>query len=299
MLQIRNRLCSIAIAVLFSSSVLAENEVRFFASAGLEYDDNISVPSLDQTTGESDVAAVFDFSTSYSAIKEDGKELELNYDFYQSLHETFDDFDLQIHTLSAIGSWEVGEYDTGLSYGYSSVYLGGNELYNSHTVTPSLGFSGAENWYHLVSYAYQDKEFDAISGRDAKQHSVSLDNFYFFMDSKAHMLLRFCAEDEDAKDSELDYQSAIVKVGLSVPLMDTGLKLKASYQHYWRDYDNTTASIAEKRDDEQDLVNIDLIKPISDKTKVKLSYEYTNADSNLSSSDYSGNVASINFMIDF
>ena len=119
------------------------------------------------------------------------------------------------------------------------------------------------------------------------------------MDSKAHMLLRFRAEDEDAKDSELDYQSAIVKVGLSVPLMDTGLKLKASYQHYWRDYDNTTASIAEKRDDEQDLVNIDLIKPISDKTKVKLSYEYTNADSNLSSSDYSGNVASINFMIDF
>ncbi len=299
MSPIKNRISLIVMASLLSSPVLAGNNLTFSAAAGVEYDDNISVPSLDQTTDESDVAAVFDFSAAYTAIKTEGTELELTYDFYQSLHETFDDFDLQIHTLSALGSWELGEYDAGLSYAYSRIYLGGSELYNSHTVTPSLGFSGAENWYHLVSYAYQDKDFDSTSGRDAKQHGVSLDNFYFFMDNKAHVLLRLRAEDEDAKDGELDYQGATVKVALSTPLLETGLTLKTSYQHYWRDYDNTTASIAQKRDDEQDLLNIELIKPLGEDMSVKLSYEYTNTDSNLSSADYSGNVGTITFNMDF
>jgi len=300
MRQIKNRIGLTVLSALFSSLVFAGEGVKFSALAGLEYDDNISVPSLDQTTGESDVAAILELSASYSPIKAAGKELELTYDFYQSLHETFDDFDLQIHTVSALGAWEVGDFDTGLAYSYSRIYLGGSELYDSHTVTPSVGFSGAENWYHLVSYAYLDKDFDSVSDRDAKQHSVSLDNFYFFMDNKAHATLRLRVEDEDAKDGELDYQGALVKIGLSAPLMaDSDIKLKASYQYYWRDYDNITASIAQKRDDEQGLVNIDLIKPLGVDMSVKLSYEYTNADSNLASADYSGNVGSINFMMDF
>lgn len=299
MSKIRNNISFIILATLLSSPVFAEDKVRFSVSAGIEYDDNISVATLDQTTGESDIAAVLDFSAAYTPIKTSGTEIELNYDFYQSLHETFDDFDLQIHTFSALGSWEVGGYDAGLSYGYSRVYLGANELYDSHTVTPSLGFSGTENWYHLVSYAYQDKDFGAISGRNAEQNSISFDNFYFFMDNKANVLLSLRAEDENAKDGELDYQGTTLKVGLSAPLMDTDLTIKASYQHYWRDYDNTTASISEKRNDEQGLVNIDLIKPLGEGMNVKLSYEHINAESNLASADYSGNVVTVNFNMYF
>jgi len=299
MSKLKNKTSLIAVVTLVSSSAFAEGELTFSATAGLEYDDNISVTALDQSTDESDVAAVFDFSAGYSAIKTTDTELELTYDFYQSLHETLDDFDLQIHTFSALGSWAIGDYDAGLSYGYSQIYLGGSELYNSHTVTPSIGFIGTENWYHLISYAYQDKDFDSTSGRDAKQQAISLDSFYFFMDNKAHLLFGIRAEDENTKDAELDYQSTIVKAGLSAPLMDTDLTIKANYQHYWRDYDNTTASIAEKRDDEQDLINIDLIKPIGEEMSVKLSYEYTDTDSNLPSADYSGNVASISFNMDF
>jgi len=58
-----------AVATLVSSSVFAEGELTFSSTAGLEYDDNISVTALDQSTDESDVAAVFDFSASYSPIK--------------------------------------------------------------------------------------------------------------------------------------------------------------------------------------------------------------------------------------
>lgn len=287
------------VAAIFATSVLADDKLKLSVSAGLEYDDNISVPSLDQTTGKSDVAAVFDFSASYTPIKNDTTELELNYDIYQSLHDTFDDFDLQIHTLSALGSWEVNEFDTGLAYSYSRVYLGGSELYGSNTITPSIGFSGLQDWYHLASYAYQDKNFFSISGRDAQQNSITLDNYFFFMDNQAYFSLKIRGEDEDAKDAQLDYQGALMRAGLSIPVSDYGFTLKASYQHYWRDYDNTTISIGEKRDDEQDLVNVDLIKPLSKDIDIKLSYEYTNAKSNLPSADYNGNVASVNFMMDF
>jgi len=290
----------IVVSALLSSAVLAAENLKFSAAVGLEYDDNITVPTVNQTTGESDVSAIFDFSASYTPIKVDGDELELTYDFYQSLHETFDEFDLQIHTLSAFGSHELGDYDLGLSYAYSMVYLGASEFYNSHTLTPSVGFSGAESWYHVVGYAYEDRDYDSsYPGRDAEQNSLSSDNFYFFMDNQAHFIFRLRMEEEDANDRELDYENTLIKIGVSLPLSDTDAKLKASYQRYWRDYDNITASIGEKREDEQDIISIDLIKPFNRSMSMKFSYEYTNADSNLPSADYDGNIVSASILVDF
>ena len=288
-------------AILVAISPLAiseESKLTLSGEVGVEYDDNISVPVLDTTTGQSDEALVIDLSASYMLTQEETREVELSYDFYQSLYDTLDEFDLQIHTLSALSSWEINELDTGLDYSYSKIYLGGDALYDSHTITPSLGFSGLENYYHRLSYSFLDKDFVGHSTRDASQNSISADNYYFFMESKAYISLGLRLENEDAEDSELDYDGTYLKLGASIPVSES-LKLKANYQYYWRDYENVTASIGQARDDEQNLFSIELTKSLYNGVSMKFSYEYTDTMSNLPSVDASGNIVSLSLASDF
>lgn len=289
---------SAILAAISPLAVSEESKLTLSGEIGVEYDDNISVSVLDTTTGQSDEALVIDLSASYMLTKEETREVELSYDFYQSLHGSLDAFDLQIHTLSALGSWEVNELDTGLDYSYSKIYLGGDALYDSHTITPSLGSSRLENYYHRLSYSFLYKNFAGNSTRDASQNSISADNYYFFMENKAYISLGLRLENEDAKDSELDYDGTSLKLGASIPFLES-LKLKANYQHYWRDYDNVTASIGQARDDEQDLFSIELTKSLYKDVSMKLTYEYTDTKSNLPSVDATGNIVSLSFTSDF
>lgn len=291
-------------AILLSSSLsfAGESPLSLSASVGAEYDDNISVSALDTTTGQSDEALVFDFSASYMAIESETEELELAYDLYQSKHNSLSDFDLQIHTLSAFGSKEVGDKDLGLYYSYSMVDLGDEELYNSHSISPSLGLALADGWYNRFSYGLVAKDFAAASDRDATQNNVAVDNYYFFMDNSAFITLGAKLELEDAEDSELDYKALYLKAALSIPIHYNSKKLvdfKGKYQHYWRDYENVTLSIGEKRDDNQDLIGLEFTKPINENVDVVLAYEYTNTRSNLASVDAEGNVISLKVAMDF
>ena len=273
-----------------TSSIANENNLTFTLEAGIEFDDNVSVSVLDQNTEQSDEAAVFDFSAAYQLIKDESSEIELGYDFYQSLYNDLDQFNLQIHTLSFTGSWVVDDLDPGLGYSFTKVRLDDDDLYDSHSLTPSVGFSGLESWYHQIGYTYMDKDFSVISDRDATQHSITADNYFLFMENKAHFSIGLRLEDEDAQLAEYDYQGTYLKFGVSMPVGAEDLKLKANYQHYWRDYDSITASIGEERDDEQDSLSLELSKPFYENLQAKIAYEYTNTDSNLSSADAEENI---------
>lgn len=289
-------------AAVFTSNASATDESKLSLSveAGIEYDDNVSVSILDQSTGQSDSALVIDFSAGYNIIKTETDEVTVSYDFYQSLYDDLDDYDLQIHTLTASGSWVVNELDPGLNYSYSKVSLGGDDLYDSHTLTPVLGFSGIDTWYHQLSYGYTDKDFSSLNERDGDQHSIAADNFYLFMDNKAFFSAGLRLENEDTDSPEYDYQGIYLKLGVSMPLASMeGLKFKGNYQHYWRDYDNETISIGEKRDDEQDFLSLELSKVISQSLTAKFNYEYTNTDSNLPSADSEENVFKLSVKADF
>lgn len=297
-----NILCASAMLLSSSLSFAQEAPLSLSASIGAEYDDNISVSALDTTTGQSDEALIVDFSAGYMAMKSETTELELVYDLYQSKHNSLSDFDLQIHTLSAFGSREVDDKDLGLYYSYSMVDLGGEDLYDSHSLTPSLGLALAEGWYNRFSYSLVVKDFASDSGRDATQNSVSADNYYFFMDNAAYITLGAKLEREDADNNELDYQALYIKTAISMPIHYNNEKLiefKGKYERYWRDYDNVTFSIGKKRDDNQDLIGLELIKAINENVDVVFDYEYTNTQSNLPSVDAEGNVISLKIAMDF
>lgn len=291
-----------AALLLLPSLGMAEGQkLDLSVSAGLEFDDNVTVSTIDQTTGESDQALVFDLSANYMLIEHEGQELELSYDLYQSLYNDFSDFDLQIHTFSAWGSWELESFDPGLNYSYTRTYLGGDRLFESNTLTPSVSFEGRPSWYHRLSYGYLDKNFFTLSERDAEQQSISSDNYYFFSDNKAYVSLGIRLEDENTSGPEFDYQGGMFSLGTSMPIRLGTLSphLKVNYQYYWRDYENVTASIGERRDDRQDSINFELDQPLSKDVSAKLNYEWVNADSNLPSADYQSNVLSLSLQANF
>ncbi len=297
-----NVLVACGVLMVSGLSQASDSPLSLSASLGIEHDDNISVSALDTTTGQSDQALVVDFSAGYMAVEREGTELELVYDLYQSKYDSLDDFDLQIHTLSAFGSHELNDLDLNLYYSYSTVDLGSNDLYSSHSITPSVGFSLAENWYNKVGYSLVSKDFDSATERDATQNSLSTDNYYFFMDSTAFVSLGAKLEVEDTKSDELEYKAFHLKASVSIPLSigEIGdLKFKGKYQRYWREYDNVTASIGEKRDDEQDLIGLSLIKPITEDLDLVFNYEFTDTSSNLPSVDAESNVFTLSVATEF
>lgn len=289
--------CPLAVAAELGAAFDHE-KLSLSVETGFEHDDNISVSSLDRTTGKSDNAFFMDLSTSYMLLEEKGRELELTYDFYQTLHEHIEDFDLQIHTLSALSSWEVDAFDVGLDYSFSKILLGRTSLYKYHSLTPSLGFGWSDNQYVRLSYSYQDKDF-ASTTRDARQHGIGVDNYYFFMEGLSYLSFGLRLEDENTLDSELDYDGVYLRLGLSTPLPVSDLKLQANYEHFWRDYDNVTASISDSRNDEQDLISIDLIKPLRETLSAKLNFEHTNTHSNLASVDAVENRIALSIVAEF
>ncbi|NOR70921.1 MAG: tetratricopeptide repeat protein, partial [Methylomarinum sp.] len=76
---------------------------------GFEFDDNVTVSIIDNTTGIDDLAATFDFSGAYKLIQYDGFELDAEYNLYQSVYKELSEFDFQSHTLFLSASKEIGD----------------------------------------------------------------------------------------------------------------------------------------------------------------------------------------------
>jgi len=265
------------------------------ASAGLEYDDNLTIEELDVTSGVSDMAAVFDFSLGYKVPGLSDYEVEAGYDFYQSLYEDYSEFNLQTHSLHGSISREVNEVDTGLAYRYTRARLDNDDFLQIHHLQPNLGFSVQPSWYLTLAYSYQDKKFFNVSRRDGDQHALILDNYIVFNDNKSHIRLGYRGEDEDTDGPEFDYTGHYFNAGLSTPLnvLPKMAKLELGYQYYTKDYSNITPSIGEKRDDDRHTFNAKVTMELPNKFFTTLNYEHINADSNLPSADFDENITTL------
>jgi tetratricopeptide (TPR) repeat protein len=263
---------------------------------GIEYDDNVTTDELDITSEEGDIAAILDMSLNYIPYLTDKSELELGYNFYQSLYSDLSDFDLQLHNFSAIGSTTVGTVDAGAAYIFSYVKLGGDSFMTSHGILPSAGFSILENWYHSLSYNYLDKDFDTNNSRDAIQHAVNFDSYYFLPRTEGgYASLGLRLEDENTNAPEFDYTGYYFTLALSAPVQYFGsekTRVRFSYQYYLRDYANITPGIGAEREDNRHTVSLEAQHPLTRYLHAVLNYRYISADSNLITSDYSENILS-------
>lgn len=264
------------------------------ASAGWEYDDNVTRIEEDVVSGESDIAGVFEFEGEFKILDTPEYELEAGYDFFQSVYEDITTFNFQSHGFNLSGSRSVGNWDIGTDYSYTFSTLDADDFLGLHSLTPSAGLSHHDNMYTNFSYIYQDKNFFTGDRRDAANHSFGIDHFIFFMAAKGYVLASYKLETENAFGGEFDYLGYQAKVVLKAPIPFDSI-VKISYKYNFRDYENITPSIAQEREDEKHTIKLELSKKIIKHVRAKFKYEYIDSISNLPSVDFTENVVTLAF----
>ncbi len=267
------------------------------ASVGLEYDDNITVDELDQTTNLDDFSTVYEFSGAYKLLAGEKYEVEAGYDFYQSIHDDLSAFDMQSHLFTLTGSREVWGVDLGLNTIYNRTILGGDKLLEIHSASPSVGGFLLPTVYTTLNYAYRDINFFDSPDRDSQNHGVGINNYLFFMGSKGFVNVGYTFENEITTGREFGYFGHFVTSGVRTPIPGTDWDTRVSlgYRYFFKDYKKVTASIGEERADHRHTILFGVEQPLFKFLKLKLDYQYINSTSNLASSDFDENI--VNFSL--
>jgi tetratricopeptide (TPR) repeat protein len=278
----------------FESEDTTRRRWSLYGLMGLEVDDNVSVPELDASSGDADVAGVFEAGGSFRFLEHRGLEAEVGYDFYQSVYAEVTEANLQSHTFSLAGARELGSVDANLDYRFSASWLGGDGFLNVHQVYPSFGYAPLSRWYATAGYDFRDKDFRIDGGRDATQHAGVFRNFFLLGEGQTLDLL-YRIEDENARASEFDYLGQVVGVRLVTPVAPFGfaLDLELGYRFDYRDYSNQTPSIGERREDKRHFADFVVERRLTDLLVARLTYQHFTSDSNLPSADYTSNIVNL------
>lgn len=292
-----------AAALLASTSAQAQDDQPWSlgVTAGISYDDNVTVEQLDVKSGVSDTIGNFGLSAGYEVLDSKTNQLKLSYDFSQSLHDKLTNFDLQSHAVGFTGSTDLGGVSLGYSYKFFHMLLGGKSFLNMHVVNPSLSGFVTPNLYVRGSYFYFDKSFHTFVGRNASYHQPDLAIYYFFNQSKSYVSVGGHYEIENTAAPQYDYKGYAFTTALQVPvdLSVRTVKFQLGYTYLHRDYDNITPSIAAKRFETRSTVKLSAEIPLVDRLAFTLDYKYVDRDSNLLATKYSENVVGGTLGYDF
>lgn len=271
------------------------------ASAGIEYDSNITVEEVDIETGLGDIAGLIDFSAKYEFEADEATSFEVGYSFSQSLHEDATNFDLQSHVLTALAKHKFDGFDLGVNYLYINTSLGGESFLQINKASPYVAFFATPALYIRANYAYTDKNLKTSNDRDAQTHSLGGSAFYFMNKAKTYLMFSYRYDSLDANADHFDYNGHDVRVRYQVkfPWGDRDARFRIGGRYLKRDYHAITPSLGVARDDERLSFESMIEVPFLDSFLARLKYRHTDATSNLASADYKENLVSVEIGFEF
>jgi len=284
-----------------SAAAQVKHEVSFEAAAGIEFDDNINVTQIDAETEEEDFAALLGAEADWSMEFGESDSLDLGYslDYTQQFDVT--QFDLLTQGLSAAYRHEFENFSAGISHNFFYSRLGGEGFLKLNRTSPSISFFATSKLFLRGAYVYQDKAFEDRTARDAETHMGEVSAFYFADGTDTFLSANYRFESEDAFAAQFDFDANIFKAGLHtrLPFAHDENRFVVSVEYEGRDYDAITPSIGEVRDDDRLTFDAEWEVPIGDLFYALAEYRYRDFDSNFPTSDFSENVASIQFGVRF
>lgn len=263
-------------------------------SAGVEYDDNVSVIDLDNNTGTDDFAAVFDGEIEFAPDIGERSSLALGYSFSQSLYETFDDFNLQSHLATIDASHDFGIAEVGAAYRFAHSRLGGASFLTINQFSPSVSRFFGERLYARAEYTFTDRNFINRTDRDGESHAGAGDIYYFMNDAKTYIAVGYRWEKEDAADPQFDFQGDTFRARFSqrFPIGPRDGHFRIGYRFESRDYSSITPSIGVLRADKRHRFNAEVEIPFGKAAFGRLNAEYGDYQSNLPAADFNQTVVS-------
>lgn len=268
------------------------------ASAGLEYDSNVSVEEVDRSSNESDYALTLEAGVDARQPLSERASVQLSYDFSTNIYQTFSEVDRQTHIVGSGLNWKFDALDTDLSLYYINSRLDGDEFLELYRLSPAVSGFLTKRWFGRVAYVYQDKSVAERPLRDAITDSWEVDLYFFVRGLRSYVNFGYRYKDEDAQAAQLDYRSDSYKLRYvrRIEAMSKLLKLELSWRYEDRDYRSDTPSIGEKRADDRHRLGIDVEVPLTAKSALQFYYGNGDYDSNLQRVDYTQNIAGGRFV---
>ncbi|MCC5886789.1 MAG: hypothetical protein JJT88_10175 [Gammaproteobacteria bacterium] len=109
---------AVVTALMPYGAALGDSGLSANLELGARYDSNVAVIDLDRSSGEGDFAALLAAGIGYEQPLGEKTSVKVGYNFGQSLHADFDDFDLQTHRGSIDARFDAGVATLGTSYQY-------------------------------------------------------------------------------------------------------------------------------------------------------------------------------------
>jgi len=267
----------------------------FEASAGLEYDSNVSVSEIDNNTGLGDEAAVFKAGVDYERDLGETIEFDAGYSFSQRSYFDFRDFNLRLHFGSVRVAREFDFAKVGGAYRVAVADLGGSPFLTSHQVSPYASRFIGERLFVRVDYILSDKTYDRNPDRSTLEHSVGADVYVFLDGSRLYLALGGDLETSDADGDAFDFDAARgqVRVVHRREVLGRRLEARAGVEYEGRDYTSVTPSIGRERADDRFRAGGSLEIAIAGPAFGAVEYEYSDYRSNFGPSDFVQHEASL------
>jgi hypothetical protein len=273
------------------------------ASAGLEYDSNVKATPTEllkgsDISGKADSRGVFSLYGEHKVSISDPFSLGVNYALFQSLHKKLTEFDIQNHAPGAFATYQSGTTEYKLQYNYTKIFLGGSKLLWTHGVSPTVTLSSTPSQMTQVSYLYERKHSFRSRDEDANSHSARVNVFFFFDEAKGVVRAGGSYKAEKATGPQFDFRQGEGSLGVDVPLSPK-FKISGDGSVVRKVFDNVDPTANLKRGDWTLTGSVKLTKELSKLFSVSAGYTRVQNKSNISSTDYHQNIASITLMGNF
>ncbi len=275
-----------------TGTAAAEGDVDLDLEFGAEYNDNITIDSIDSTSRQGDSMLRINGSIGAQVFEKGDTSLSGRYSFFQSLHQDLTTFDLQIHGLSARLKTKAGKVNLGASYRYDHIRLDGDGFLDVHAVGPDIGLLVAKKVYMTASYQFRHQSFadPARSERNADRHSADA-KFYFLLGKGENITAGYDISRQTAGVDSLSYWGHTFDASYKKPFRLVGKEatFRLRYQYRQRDYSAVDPAIGEERQDKRHTARVSVEVPLTKKLEFATEYKYVAAISNLPVADYTGN----------
>jgi tetratricopeptide (TPR) repeat protein len=282
-------------------------------SYSLQYDDNVVLEpdrgiSPTRISDEGDFRQVWFLATEYRFIQKQDWLLAGRYTFYQSLHASLHDYDLQNHQSTILTAYRGNicgkiPYRAQFDYRYNNAILNEHRYLGTHSGTLTFDFVFRPNWITQVLYRFQDKKFyfhvtTKAADRDAENNLVGFNQYLFFSGGKRYIKIGYAYDHDNAIGHNWDYDGHRVSASLYTPLIEQ-ITMNLDFDYWNQEYNNTDTFFNKKRNDEEYTYSVSLDRNLTKIVSVNLKYTHITHDSNITFYDYRRNIVALTFTARF
>jgi len=276
-------------------------------TAGGQYDSNVILdsgagPLPEGISRKSDWRAILFIEGKFTPRLTEQITLGPTYSFYQSLQAELTDFNVQQHLPGFLFDISLSKNVLlKASYFYEYTKVGNEEYVSAHSISPVLTVSEGRNFFTVLRYQYQDKDFKDSdmfpnnSERDGFNNLAGISQ-YIPLSPVCLLGLHYAYDYDSAAEKYWSYSGNAGHIDLRFDL-GKSWKLDLYGQYYRKDYKADYPGTSATRKDKMTTFYANLTKTLASRFDITAGWMYVNNNSNIDIFEYDRNIATLTLRV--